>query len=713
MKKKILITLMVVVLSLAIALTAFACKPKQPTNPNNSGNPTPKDPTSKTVSFTKVVNAIIDGAEQTLHNAASVEDAAYCAFTGYFELVTGSGDDATATKFELNVEGNFDEDTLANNKGYLEVRDTVEDETILAIYVDQSTVYIGEAFTATDINWVKLGQVDSTNFIAGYFAQLPAMVNDMLGDMADATPLSDPEDEEGMLSSIMGMLPMVGTMLFSHSYPEGFSEDDTDGNYALSIKVEDLGDVLQQEAVAGLIGGALTDYRGPINMVLPTLLGLEMLENGTIAPVGNVTPEVDLEFTITDGALSKIGVAYAKADDTETEDKDEAISVKFGLKNVVVDNAAKTTAITPTDMPSADTIGDGAIKLSVVLGAGQKDGIIQPITLDAYLVPDISVGYTKADGFSFDLNGLMGYGFASYAGKTAELGMVYDAANGLAFDLAGLYEILDIDAPQETVYYNSTLTLADEPAEAEGPMNAEGDEEEEEYTNIIDILYTAITGEVKILDLVTNYAGSALNVVTGLVGVVDDAIADDDIEGFAVLDVLALLDGLQDFEVGGEAFLESEILKEALGEYPSYYLDPEVIIQTIADAADMTVEEVEDIVCEFTGIELGAEESLADYIETNGLTIEMQGFLGETATNGAGFQFEILAGDDSIFTFGMTAQLVTDDDVTAAIAGLAIADFNFDAPGTAIDLDDDANWDAFLDELQRLGDVYLYGNELA
>ncbi|MDD3947476.1 MAG: hypothetical protein PHI19_06520 [Clostridia bacterium] len=709
MKKKILITLMVVVLSLAIALTAFACKPKQPDNPNNGNDTGNDDPTPKTVSFTKVVNAIIDGAEQTLHNAASVEDAAYCAFTGYFELVTGSGDDATATKFELNVEGNFDEDTLANNKGYLEVRDTVEDETILAIYVDQSTVYIGEAFTATDINWVKLGQVDSTNFIAGYFAQLPAMVNDMLGDMADATPLSDPEDEEGMLSSIMGMLPMVGTMLFSHSYPEGFSEDDTDGNYALSIKVEDLGDVLQQEAVAGLIGGALTDYRGPINMVLPTLLGLEMLENGTIAPVGNVTPEVDLEFTITDGALSKIGVAYAKADDTETEDKDEAISVKFGLKNVVVDNAAKTTAITPTDMPSADTIGDGAIKLSMVLGAGQKDGIIQPITLDAYLVPNISVGYTEEDGFSFDLNGLMGYGFATFGEDQAELGMVYDAANGLAFDLAGLYEILGETPAGETVYYNSTLTIADEPAQ--GPMNSEG--EAEEYTNIIDILFEAISGEVDILGLVTEQANNVLSIVTGLVGVVDDAIADDDIEGFAVLDVLALLDGLQDFEVGGEAFLESEILKEALGEYPSYYLDPEVIIQTIADAADMTVEEVEDIVCEFTGIELGAEESLADYIETNGLTIEMQGFLGETATNGAGFQFEILAGDDSIFTFGMTAQLVTDDDVTAAIAGLAIADFNFDAPGTAIDLDDDANWDAFLDELQRLGDVYLYGNELA
>lgn len=729
MKRKTLITIMVVILSLVLVLTAVSCnKPK----PGPGPGPDPDPPVVK-AKFTDVFNSLLKSADKTIDNVSGVTEAAYYAATIYFEI---ESEGAEPIKYEITAKGNFDEETLANNAGFIEIKDTAKNQLVLSVYVADQEVYLGESFTvapttAKPLNWVKLDQVGSSKFIAGFFAKVPDFIETNLKVLHGKNILSAPDlsgfsDKAkktlGTVQTVLGFVPMVGDVLFDYDHPATYNKTgNIDGEYVLGIKMDAIGSVLQMDVIAGFLTSIPAEYLPIINMALPTLLGLQLQLNddGKYSVIkSGVTPEIDIIFNVADGAMNKIGFSYEKKDDPATKDVvEKGLKVAFGIKNLAAKDAVNTDSFIPSYVKVSD-IKQGAVKVSLDLGIGQKDLAVH---IDAYVLPELTVDYTEADGFSFDFAGLKGYANATFDGQDTELAAYYDAQKGFAIDLAGLYEMLDVELEpgMGTVYYNKDLALV-EPA---GPASAEDTDPRETSDNIIDELINAIMGAFAeggdMLGLVTDNLGTVMDIVGTVFGAVDTSIDEGtDGDGIATLDVLALMDALKVLKMEGsdDLLLDSEWAKYFLGQYPAYYLDKTTVIEKIATALDLTVPEFEEGICMMTGIELEEGQTLNEYILENGLDLVITGFFGETADGGAGFAVELKAGNDSIVNLGLKVELITVDALDDAVeaADIAIADFDFDAPAAgSYDLSETENWEQFLGELSYLGmTALIYGEEL-
>ncbi|MFA6765937.1 MAG: hypothetical protein WCS45_02670, partial [Clostridia bacterium] len=165
---------------------------------------------------------------------------------------------------------------------------------------------------------------------------------------------------------------------------------------------------------------------------------------------------------------------------------------------------------------------ESAIKVSLSIDLGLKDLFLKA---DIFVNPDLSGEITpSAYLVALDKDGE----------AIADLDAFYDG-KVLSFDLAGLYDMLDVDYPEEGTMYFVDLVFADLFQEADEPENAAEENEEEEESTLpfelgdivaiaigkIDVLYEIVINTVFNKELNID-AATILNIVNNLFVKVED-----------------------------------------------------------------------------------------------------------------------------------------------------------------------------------------------
>lgn len=706
MKKKILIILLVLLVSLSVVFATISCGGKRPPTPNTP--PPPPPPVEKEdVGFTEVFDAIKKAADKTVVNVGSVEDKAYFAATIYADIEIGA---EKPINYSFTVKGNFSS-VVNENEGYILIKDEEANMNLAQVYVaGNSNVYIAELMSQKTATWYKLDQAAGTEFVKEYFTKLPAEISGLLGDL-----------EENVVSNALSapLISTIGGILMRVNYPQTFSETNTNGDYTLSINMDSINAVMPMlsslglnvntlaETLSGFIGMDLdgATLKSVADVIFPMLLGLKVTVNGNgditgVAKEG-VQPYIAIKASIANSALSAIGLEYTKADDP-AKDGNSAIAIRFGVKDVTVSNAVGAS-LKPSNLNLA-TAATPDIKLTLNLGMAGKTGL-ENVSVVGYISPAIS--WSKEAGFN--VSNVKGYASATIPGISEPIAISYDAQDGvLAFDLSGVYKVLDIDIPDEgAVYYNATLSLdellngKDEPLTA--PANAAG-----ESTNKIDQLVDAILGifsEGNIMAVVAQ-AGNAMDLFNLAKGLLEEAI-NRDTDGIMILDVLDVMEKILAFDVANNNLLSgSEYLTIADHNFTEY-LVAEDTLQLIEEAAGWEPGTIGKWVVDISGQDVSSyagatlTEKVTAFLIDKGLKIKLETFFGPTLDNsgkGLGFKLSLTPDNGTAYAFvelrGTLVQASSTHFGTINYAG-------------GIDLDDDAGWEFFLDQLAAFGDAYL------
>ncbi|HOK82161.1 MAG TPA: hypothetical protein PLA09_05315, partial [Clostridia bacterium] len=414
MKRRTIITVLVVMMSLVILLTAFACNKKDPPKPPAP----PPPPAVPEAQLSDVLEILVEGADKAIYSVANVDTAAYYQATLYLNVNDAS--------YELAVKGTFDENTENKNGGLVELR--AKDEAgamapVLSVYAADDVVYIGETFTNDTTNWVKLSQGKDDELVYTFFSKLPGLIKDALSTLGQ-TPLYD------LAGSYIELSAMLEGMDFATLKVPSTYDIDTgkiDGDYTVSLILSEVTGFISQLGInltEILNGEGISDYVDIIQIIAPIILGLELKEGDevnidgrnvpsySLVPMDNA-PQIDIDFAISGGTLSKIGLTYSREAYTYEGESYDAITVSFGIKDFSAQNASKAaTELKPSAMP--DNVGEAAIKLSLDLAVGAK-GLAA--TIDAYVVPEIVISYDDEAGkFAIDWTGAKAYAVAKVAG---------------------------------------------------------------------------------------------------------------------------------------------------------------------------------------------------------------------------------------------------------------------------------------------------------
>jgi len=613
--------------------------------------------------FPKVVDAIIDGTEGLLADLSEIDSEAYFATTLYIDATVGT----LRESYDIEIKGNFSE-TLADNQGYIKVIDTVRQKTVLIIYVDEySTVYVGEAFTNPSLNWFKLSQAESLGFVSDYFSMLPQLVHDFVTD-SNLTDLQSDED----VSTIMAMVKVLGPTLFNYSYPVDFNYDagQTDGDYNLDFKVEQMLTLLQNPSIASLMSEIDLEIVNTLNMVFPAIFGIAFVENyGSLMVVQvGVIPDISFDYRIEDGTLDKLGISYQRDADPEIEG-DLPIDFKIGLKNIQISDSVTTSDLKPVEMPVLSSIDNGVTKLTFTIGIENKEGF-EDIKIEFYELPDFTLGYGE-NGFVIENSRIKAYGVVTIDGVSEEISVMYDDALGvLVFDLAGLYELLDMDAPASgTLYYLQDFYLLDWLSSQISEMSEMPEDELPQDAQISDV----ILGLIVLAEMCLDGAYEQVS------------------EQEVMIDILAVIQNLFMMDL-----------------YPQEYLP--FSLEPFANALDMTVEELEEILVYSLGIEPG-NQTVTEYFIENGLYLLLRGYFAASCNeDGAGISMTLLAGDDSIITLGCQVTMITQTEALAIIEQLDISDVDYETYGNDVSVSD--NYDFLMEELMAMLINYMFlGNE--
>jgi len=744
-KKKILIILLVLLVSLSVVFAAISCNNHTTTPPVIIDDDDDDDDDVEKESFSAVFDAIVKAADKTISNVGSINEAAYFAATLYANIKIGDND---PINYSLTIKGNFG--TAENSEGYILVKDEEHNRNLVQIYVaGDSNVFVAELVSQNTAGiWYKLDQASGTDFVKDYFTKLPGWISTNMAGMVTSMKAETKEDKKThetlypyanmtidtvlstMLGSIGDTIATYGGILMDVEYPEAFVAGTlVDGDYNLAVNMSQIGQILPLLTLAGLNINTIADMldmdgvtgdsiMSIADIILPMLIGEKLVVNdkGEITGIvaQGVQPSIEIKTKVAGSALSAIALEYVKADDT-TETGDSSVSIKVGVKDVSVSNAVSTSSLKPSALNMTNAKNPD-IKLTMDLGMAGKTGL-ENVTITGYVSPQIS--WSEADGFA--VSDVMAYASAEIDGIDGEIAIVYDAETStLAFDLTGVYEALNIDVPAEgAIYYNSTLSLdellngksdpAPDPIDpVDAPANDEG---EEESTNLIDQLVDAVIGVLSgDIMAVISKAGDALNLYKTVSDIFEVCI-DDTTEGTYIVNVLGLMSSLLglDAQTGTYNTILSGSSFLTFADRPiTDYLVAADSLTLIEVANGLTPGTIGEWFVEISGIAIGTpgeDETVTDlvgeYLVANGLKIKLQTYFGatlDTTTKGAGFKLSITKADGTDYaSFGLRGTLV------------AHADSNFgtiDATN-GIDLDTDAGWDFFMDQLEILGDAYL------
>lgn len=709
MKRRTIITVLVVMMSLVILLTAFACNKKDPPKPPAP----PPPPAVPEAQLSDVLEILVEGADKAIYSVANVDTAAYYQATLYLNVNDAS--------YELAVKGTFDEETQSKNGGLVELRAKGKAGAmapVLSVYAAGDVVYIGETFTNDTTNWVKLSQGKDDELVYTFFSKLPGLIKDALSTLGQ-TPLYD------LAGSYIEMSAMLEGMDFATLKVPSTYDIDTgkiDGDYTVSLVLSEVTGFISQLGInltEILNGEGISDYVGIIQIIAPIILGLELEQEGTevigdgrevpsynLVPMDNA-PQIDIDFAISGGTLSKIGLTYSREAYTYEDESYDAITVSFGIKDFSAQNASKAaTELKPSAMPEPDDVGEAAIKLSLNLAVGAKD---LAATIDAYVVPEIDISYDDEAGFDINWSGAAAYAKATINGVTAQLAAKYDANDkALVFDLAGLYAMLGMEAPANTKYKKAFDLEAFFKGGAEDPAELSNAESEPvTYTKKLDILIDnaikAFTGGDPI-GFITGNIGNVMDILEALIAKVvgEGKPIEADAEAKKLtIDLIDLIKDLMEFEYDGEIFFDSDIIKEAIGNYMGEGLIKR-IVEKIADASGKSPEALKDIILEYSGIEIGDDMDIDKYVEENGLLLIVNGFARDAKGIGFGIELKPNAADAPYASYAkveLALKIVTVD--AAEEVG---DDIDIDIDG-ALDLDDET-WDDFVAKMKEILEAY-------
>lgn len=699
MKRRTIITVLVVMMSLVILLTAFACNKKNPPKPPAP----PPPPAVPEAQLSDVLEILVEGADKAIYSVANVDTAAYYQATLYLNVNDAS--------YELAVKGTFDKNTKSKNGGLVELR--AKDEAgamapVLSVYAADDVVYIGETFTNDTTNWVKLSQGEDNKLVYTFFSKLPGLIKDALSTLGQ-TPLYD------LAGSYIELSAMLEGMDFATLKVPSTYDIDTgkiDGDYTVSLVLSEVTGFISQLGInltEILNGEGISDYVGIIQIIAPIILGLELEQEGTevigdgrevpsysLVPMDNA-PQIDIDFAISGGTLSKIGLTYSREAYTYKGESYDDITVSFGIKDFSAQNASKAaTELKPSAMP--DNVGEAAIKLSLDLAVGAKD---LAATIDAYVVPEIDISYEEGK-FAIDWTGAKAYAVAKVAGINEQIAAKYDAsAKALVFDLAGVYAKLGIQAPSNTAYkvdfdLDKFFNGGDE---LEQLSNAEG------YTKPLDVLIDGAREALEsgdIIGFITGNIGNVMDILEALIAEVvgEGKPIETDAEAKKLtIDFIALIKALMEFKYDDKIFFDSDIIAEAIGDYMKEGLI-KVIVEKIAEASGKSPDELKEIILEYSGIDVGEDKGIDEYVEENGLLLIVYGFARDAKGIGFGIELKPNDADDSYAKVELALKIVTVGDAEEVGAGI---DINID---DARDLLDDAVWDDFVAEMERILEEY-------
>ena len=702
MKRRTIITVLVVMMSLVILLTAFACNKKDPPKPPAP----PPPPAVPEAQLSDVLEILVEGADKAIYSVANVDTAAYYQATLYLNVNDAS--------YELAVKGTFDENTENKNGGLVELR--AKDEAgamapVLSVYAADDVVYIGETFTNDTTNWVKLSQGKGDELVYTFFSKLPGLIKDALSTLGQ-TPLYD------LAGSYIELSAMLEGMDFATLKVPSTYDIDTgkiDGDYTVSLILSEVTGFISQLGInltEILNGEGISDYVDIIQIIAPIILGLELKEGDkvnidgrnvpsySLVPMDNA-PQIDIDFAISGGTLSKIGLTYSREAYTYEGESYDAITVSFGIKDFSAQNASKAaTELKPSAMPEPDDVGAAAIKLSLDLAVGAKD---LAATIDAYVVPEIVISYDEA-GFDINWTGAKAYAVAKVAGINEQIAAKYDAsAKALVFDLAGVYAKLGIQAPANTAYkvdfdLDKFFNGGDE---LEQLSNAEGD------TKPLDELIDGAREALESGDIIGFITGNIGNVMDILEALIAEVVGEDKpIEADAeakklTIDFIALIEDLMEFKYGNKIFFDSDIIKAAIGNYMG---EDEglikFIVDKIAEASGKDHDDLKKIILEYSGIDV-EDKDIHKYVEDNGLLLIVNGFARDA--KGIGFGIELKPNDAdapyaSYAKVELALKIVTVDAAEEVGAGIVIND--------ALDLDEDKVRDDFVAEMKEILEAY-------
>ncbi len=744
MKKKLLLGLLVVLMVGILAFSVFACQHKNDGKDKNDKDKT--DDTTKPVETTldvkagPMINDLIASINNTAKVATNIEDAASVNVDLYVDVEIGE----TTVNVKLNVAGSVDAGTNANN--WATISANVQGVQV-GLFAEKNSagneyLYIGQNILNEDVVWSKLSQAENANLLSGTPAEefTDANENDAYDEGEEYVDANEngaydgekfgvvPElfeliasidanteaklnagiinTKEGILSTIMGVVPMVGKLLFApidgvtniEEIDEITFETDlssADG-YAARLNIEDL------SAVIGGLGPVLdtllkdddgnkmdlTPYQPIVNMVVPIILGGQFnLSDFTFTP-GTAVPEIQLLVDInSDKTFGGLHLSYEHDVDLDATDSEPAqhVKVAFGLDNV---SFKATSATKPSAIVNA--VAD-AEELAINLGLDIELEAIAGgyANLDLNVYPNVSLGWDEDGYLALDLSKLY-----------AEVLMTYDTVEGdyvqgqyveevvTKTDVIAQYNadgnediILNLSLVAEQLgasagIYKIPVNLSEKYADFIAEQKA-GEAVVVENAGLADDIIGIVSGiinkpedqELDIVGLVMNIAGklgTVVEEVTALGAFINEGTID--VEGL----IAALLadDGLigestAPIYIDGEAIVLGEIADQ---------VTTDQVLGTIAGLANVEVADIIGLVADFTGATLDADDAYAN------MAISATGYahdgIGATIT-------AVLGADDSTaeISIGLSAAII--ENKTEYEDVLGAADF-YEYESTAI-----------------------------
>lgn len=508
MKKSVLTKILFVLLIALLALSVVACggknnPPEDPDNGNNNGNGDEEEQFAKA----QDINKVISGLGSLIQGLDDIEDEMYMDFAFIVEF--------DQNRLRIEVKADIDAENPDDNIVALKIHDlNATPSLLLGAYLVENVIYIDQGITATP-GKSKFSNLDALE-LSQNLSKLPGFLAEQ--DFSGVTE---------MIDSITSMLDSVGPGLDQLiEEKEVLKFEETDEEYRLIINSEGLGDfiygLMGPDGILNAIGGGGEEEEeeddavldGIISFVLDLLFGVDSIDELADADTENF-PELSI-VARRDGKdlVSGFSIDY---EGTFDEDRGrEEISFGFDAK---FDSEVSGKIAIPNDLASYK---ESAIKVSLSIDLGLKDLFLKA---DIFVNPDLSGEITpSAYLVALDKDGE----------AIANLDAFYDG-KVLSFDLAGLYDMLDVDYPEEGTMYFVDLVFADLFQEADEPENAAEENEEEEESTLpfelgdivaiaigkIDVLYEIVINTVFNKELNID-AATILNIVNNLFVKVED-----------------------------------------------------------------------------------------------------------------------------------------------------------------------------------------------
>lgn len=508
MKKSVLTKILFVLLIALLALSVVACggknnPPEDPDNGNNNGNGDEEEQFAKA----QDINKVISGLGSLIQGLDDIEDEMYMDFAFIVEF--------DQNRLRIEVKADIDAENPDDNIVALKIHDlNATPSLLLGAYLVENVIYIDQGITATP-GKSKFSNLDALE-LSQNLSKLPGFLAEQ--DFSGVTE---------MIDSITSMLDSVGPGLDQLiEENEVLKFEETDEEYRLIINSEGLGDfiygLMGPDGILNAIGGGGEEEEeeddavldGIISFVLDLLFGVDSIDELADADTENF-PELSI-VARRDGKdlVSGFSIDY---EGTFDEDRGrEEISFGFDAK---FDSEVSGKIAIPNDLASYK---ESAIKVSLSIDLGLKDLFLKA---DIFVNPDLSGEITpSAYLVALDKDGE----------AIADLDAFYDG-KVLSFDLAGLYDMLDVDYPEEGTMYFVDLVFADLFQEADEPENAAEENEEEEESTLpfelgdivaiaigkIDVLYEIVINTVFNKELNID-AATILNIVNNLFVKVED-----------------------------------------------------------------------------------------------------------------------------------------------------------------------------------------------